>query len=64
MPFGLRNAPATFQRCMIPIFFDMIEHCIKVFMDHFSVFGSLFDDCLTNLTKVLQRCAEKNLTLN
>jgi len=33
-------------------------------MDDFSVFGSLFDDCLANLTKVLQRCKEKNLTLN
>jgi len=30
----------------------------------FSVFGSSFDDCLTNLTRVLQRCREKNLTLN
>jgi hypothetical protein len=25
MPFGLCNAPATFQRCMISIFFDMVE---------------------------------------
>jgi hypothetical protein len=25
MPFGLCNAPATFQRCMINIFFDMVE---------------------------------------
>jgi hypothetical protein len=26
MPFGLCNAPATFQRCMISIFSDMVEH--------------------------------------
>jgi len=64
MPFGLCNAPATFQRYMISIFSDMIEQCIEVFMDDFSVFGSSFDDCLANLTRVLQRCREKNLTLN
>ncbi|CAL9021144.1 unnamed protein product [Prunus brigantina] len=39
MPFGLCNAPATFQRCMLAIFSDMIERFIEVFMDDFSVFG-------------------------
>ena len=39
MPFGLCNAPATFQRCMMAIFSDMVEKCIEVFMDDFSVFG-------------------------
>ncbi|KAM2032529.1 hypothetical protein ACFX1T_014533 [Malus domestica] len=40
MPFGLCNAPATFQRCMMSIFSDLVERCIEVFMDDFSVFGS------------------------
>ncbi|XP_073224441.1 uncharacterized protein [Cicer arietinum] len=44
MPFGLCNAPATFQRCMMSIFSDMIEKHIEVFMDDFSVFGSSFDN--------------------
>ena len=30
----------------------------------FFVFGDSFDDCLTNLEKVLNRCEEKNLVLN
>ncbi|XP_038707263.1 uncharacterized protein LOC120002571 [Tripterygium wilfordii] len=64
MPFGLCNAPATFQRCMMSIFSDMVEHTIEVFMDDFSVFGSSFDSCLKNLSMVLQRCEETNLVLN
>ncbi|GJY24650.1 reverse transcriptase domain-containing protein [Tanacetum coccineum] len=38
MPFGLCNAPGTFQRCMVAIFHDMIEKTMEVFMDDFSVF--------------------------
>ncbi|GJY43934.1 reverse transcriptase domain-containing protein [Tanacetum coccineum] len=36
MPFGLCNAPGTFQRCMVAIFHDMIEKTMEVFMDDFS----------------------------
>jgi len=53
MPFGLCNAPATFQRCMMLIFADMVEKSIEVFMDDFSVFGASFENCLANLEKVL-----------
>jgi hypothetical protein len=35
MPFGLCNAPATFQRCMIGIFSDTVEHFLEIFMDNF-----------------------------
>ncbi|GKB44142.1 reverse transcriptase domain-containing protein [Tanacetum coccineum] len=38
IPFGLCNAPATFQRCMTAIFHDMVEDFMEVFMDDFSVF--------------------------
>ncbi|KAM2903516.1 hypothetical protein COP2_003323 [Malus domestica] len=64
MPFGLCNAPATFQRCMVSIFSDFVEKIIEVFMDDFSVFGDSFDACLNNLTLILQRCIETNLVLN
>ena len=64
MPFGLCNAPATFQRCMMSIFSDYIENIIEVFMDDFSVYGNSFDNCLENLTLVLKRCIETNLVLN
>ena len=51
MPFGLCNAPSTFQRCMSAIFADMLEDFMEVFMDDFSVGGSSFDTCLTHLEK-------------
>ena len=64
MPFGLCNAPATFQRCMFAIFADLVEKSIEVFMDDFSVFGSSFEKFLFNLDIVLKRCVETNLVLN
>ncbi|KAG7567991.1 Retrotransposon gag domain [Arabidopsis thaliana x Arabidopsis arenosa] len=64
MPFGLCNAPATFQRCMTSIFSDLIEEMVEVFMDDFSVYGSSFSSCLLNLCRVLARCEETNLVLN
>ncbi|CAA7014514.1 unnamed protein product [Microthlaspi erraticum] len=64
MPFGLCNAPATFQRCMTSIFSDLIEDTVEVFMDDFSVYGSSFVSCLSNLCRVLKRCEETNLVLN
>jgi len=64
MPFGLCNAPVTFQRCMQAIFSDLIEKSIEVFMDDFSVFGSSYEVCLNNLDTVLKRCRETNLVLN
>ncbi|GJR69529.1 reverse transcriptase domain-containing protein [Tanacetum coccineum] len=41
MPFGLCNAPATFQRCMTAIFHDMVEDFMEVFIDDFSVFEEI-----------------------
>ncbi|GJR03635.1 reverse transcriptase domain-containing protein [Tanacetum coccineum] len=64
MPFGLCNAPGTFQRCMLAIFHDMIEKTMEVFMDDFSVFGNSFENCLSRLDKMLQRCEDTNLCLN
>jgi hypothetical protein len=64
MPFGLCNAPATFQRCMAAIFAGFVEEIMEVVMDDFSTYGTSFDDCLHNLNKVLQGCEDTNLVLN
>ena len=49
---------------MMAIFSDLVDKCIEVFMDDFSIFGSSFDNCLHNLELVLRRCEESNLVLN
>ena len=44
MPFGLCNAPATFQRCMLSIFSDMVECIMEVYMDDVTVYGGDFEE--------------------
>ncbi|GJX67479.1 reverse transcriptase domain-containing protein [Tanacetum coccineum] len=61
IPFGLCNAPATFQRCMLH---DMIKESVEVFMDDFSVLRNSFHKCLNNLDKMLQHCKDAHLVLN
>nr|GEU64951.1 reverse transcriptase domain-containing protein [Tanacetum cinerariifolium] len=63
MPFGLCNAPATFQRCMMAIFHDMIEKTMEVFMDDFSIFRNSFQSCPSYLERMLKRCEDTNLFL-
>ena len=43
MPLGLRNASATFQCCMMVIFFDFIDDIMEVFMDDFSMYRATYD---------------------
>ncbi|RDX99981.1 Retrovirus-related Pol polyprotein from transposon 17.6, partial [Mucuna pruriens] len=49
MLFGLCNAPSTFQHCMTSIFSDLLQDCMEVFMEDFTV---------------LTRCIDTNLVLN
>ena len=49
---------------MTPIFSDFCEKIVEVFMVDFSIYGTSFDDCLSNLDRVLHRCEQTNLVLN
>nr|GEU48838.1 retrovirus-related Pol polyprotein from transposon TNT 1-94 [Tanacetum cinerariifolium] len=61
----LLNLPLmNLLRCMLAIFHDMIEKTMEVFMDDFLVFGNSFENCLSRLDKMLQRCEDTNLCLN
>ncbi|GKB74027.1 hypothetical protein Tco_0935439, partial [Tanacetum coccineum] len=58
------NEYYCFLGCMMAIFHDMIEKTMEVFMDDFSVFGNSFENCLSRVDKMLQRCEGTNLCLN
>ena len=64
MPFGLCDAPTTFQRCMLSLFLEYVGNIIEVFMDDFIIYGDTFDVCLHNLSLILKQCVETNLVLN
>jgi hypothetical protein len=64
LPFGLCNAPTTFQRVVLAIFSDLTNDCVEVYMDDFTVHGEDFQQALTSLEKVLIRCKETNLSLS
>jgi hypothetical protein len=42
LPFGLCNAPATFQRAVLGIFSDMLNDSMEIFMDDFTPYGVSF----------------------
>uniref|UniRef100_A0A2N9G1N4 RNase H type-1 domain-containing protein n=1 Tax=Fagus sylvatica TaxID=28930 RepID=A0A2N9G1N4_FAGSY len=64
MPFGLKNAGATYQRAMVTLFHDMIHHEIEVYVDDMIAKSRTTQDHLTDLRKLFQRLKKYQLRLN
>ena len=64
LPFGLCNAPATFQREALSIFSELVHDVVEIYMDDFTPYGCHFQEALSNLGKVLHKCIEMNLYLS
>lgn len=64
MPFGLKTAPATFQRVMNEILGDLHWNGVLVYLDDIMIHGTTFDFVLERLVTVLSRLVEVNLTIN
>lgn len=64
MPFGLCNAPATFERLMENILRGLSWETCLVYLDDIIVLGKTFKDQLRNLEQVFQRLQGANLRLN
>jgi hypothetical protein len=58
MPFGLPNAPATFQHEMNTIFTEFLHRFVLVFMDDILVYNPTMADHMQHLTLVLQVLAK------
>ena len=64
MPFGLKGAPASFQRLMMAVLAGLTWKECLVYLDDVIVFGKSFDDALAHLDDVLSAIAEAKLKLN
>lgn len=63
MPFGLCNAPSTFQRLMERIFGDQSFQSLLLYLDDIIIFSSTFEQHLQRLDLVLTRLQQHNLKL-
>ena len=63
MPFGLCNAPATFQRMMNLIFEDLLMRYIKVYLDDCNIHSQTFEKHLNHLEEVFNRLRKAGLKL-
>ncbi|CAK1578305.1 unnamed protein product [Parnassius mnemosyne] len=64
MPFGLCNAPATFQRLMELVLTGLIGHVYLVYLDDIIIVGRTFEEHLQNLERVLMKIQSANLKLS
>lgn len=62
MPFGLRNAPSTFQRLMQRVLAG-VKNC-EAYLDDVVVYSSTWPDHLATLNKIFTRLREASLTVN
>ncbi|KAI4293356.1 hypothetical protein PAPHI01_2630 [Pancytospora philotis] len=64
MPFGLINAPYTFQKIMNAVFRDLLWKCVVVYLDDVLVFSRTKEDHVVHLRLVLAKMAECGFRLN
>lgn len=63
MPFGLKNAPSTFQRAMENVLRGLINEICVVYMDDIIIFSTSLQEHITNIEKVFQRLRESNFKI-
>jgi hypothetical protein len=54
MPLGLYTAPATFQRMMNTIFFEMLDHGVLVYLDDVLIYSKTVEEHKQLLDKVFK----------
>ena len=64
MPFGLKNAGATYQRALTSLFHDMMHEEIKVYVDYMIAKSSDEEEHVEHLVKLFQRVRKYKLHLN
>jgi hypothetical protein len=64
MPFGLKNVGATYQRCMLTIFGDLIGQTIEAYIDDIVVKSKQVDHLVADLKQAFERLWAKHIKLN
>ena len=64
MPFGLKNADATFQRAMDLAFANEKDVFLVVYLDNLTVFSKSDEEHMYHLKTVFQKCRKYGLLLN
>lgn len=64
LPFGLVNAPASYQRLMEECLGDLNMKICFIYLDDLIIFSKTFDEHLEHLEQVFQRLQEANLKLS
>jgi len=63
MPFGLKNAPATFQRLMDNVLSGLQSNELFVYMDNIVVYAKSLREHEIEINRLMQRLREANLKL-
>ena len=63
LPFGLCNAPATFERLMEAVLAGLQWEIYLIYLDDTITFGKTFDEAVENLQQVLERLRNAGLKL-
>ena len=64
MPFGLKNAGATYQRCMLKCFGDLIGRTVKAYVDDIVVKSKRADHLSANLVQTFVKLQANDIKLN
>ena len=64
MPFGLKNAGATYQRAMVTLFHDIMHKEIEVYVDDMIAKSQDEEEHVVNLRKLFERLRKFQLKLN
>jgi len=61
MPFGLSNAPSTFQRFMNEVFYDLLDVYVVIYFDDILIYSNNLEDHKKHVKEVLRRLRDNKL---
>ena len=64
MPFGLKNARATYQRCMLKCFGDLIGRTVEAYVDDIVVKSKRTDHLVADLEQTFAKLHANGIKLN